>query len=332
MNCLYLEIPAKALLFGEYGVLYGGKAIAVTFFSNSFKILIKIKKCNISKFIEIKSDFFEEGQIRFPKEYLASFDLKEKNTNIMFFVNLLKPWGILLTPYKLEIIIEQSFSPSLGFGSSSALIAGISRGLWEFLYKDNTFLDNPEFWNRVRESILNIQGNGSGYDVAVQLMASQIHQNEKKVGMWIFQNNQNSNVPTIKSFITKENIVKYGCFLSTNIYSDTKKSISSFQNDDNKLNFAKQHAILAENFILNNSIENLKNEMEKSLFIANQQGIVPVENIKFLNLIFRLKTKNISYKTMGAGNGDCLWVLANKSVLTRECSISENDIPFSFEN
>jgi hypothetical protein len=34
---------------------------------------------------------------------------------------------------------------------------------------------------------------------------------------------------------------------------------------------------------------------------------------------------------MGAGHGDCLWVLLNKNKLKTECQISESDIPFAFE-
>ncbi len=331
MNSLHLSIPAKALLFGEYGVLSGGKAIAVTFFSECFQIIIHIQKTNGDESIVINSDFFPNKFIQFPQSYLSNEIISNCDSNVFFFINLLKPWKEVLKPYKLKIHIEKSYSPSLGFGSSSALIAGISKGLWQLIYQNEGFLKHPSFWKKIRESIKNIQGNGSGYDVATQLIASQDSQLNQKMNLWIVQNIKESDIPSFKKFIPNENISNYGCFISTNIYSDTSKAIKKFQNKKNKFDFATQHSDLADWFLTNHSLEHLKVGMEKSLKIANGQGIVPMENKKFNHLLSILNSQNIPYKTMGAGGGDCLWVLANKKTLTLKCNIPEIDIPFAFE-
>jgi mevalonate kinase len=331
MNSLHLSIPAKALLFGEYGVLYGGKAIAVTFFSNYFHISIKIQKIANDESISIKSDFFPNKLIQFSQNHLSNDFMYKNDANVFFFVNLLKPWKELLKPYKLEIHIEKSYSPSLGFGSSSALIAGISRGLWQLIYQNEEYLNHPLFWKNIRDSIKNIQGKGSGYDVAVQLAASQSNQLDKNLNLWIFQNKKGSEIPTIEKITHNKNISDYGCFLSTNIYSDTTKAIKKFQNEKNKLIYAKQHSDLADWFLINHSLEHLKIGMERSLKIAKEQGIIPINNEKFNKLLSILNSQNVPYKTMGAGHGDCLWILTNKKKLTMECHIPEADIPFAFE-
>ena len=331
MNRLKISIPAKALLFGEYGVLYGGKAIAVTFFSNCFQISIKIQKITDDGSIKIISDFFPKNAIEFPRSYLKNELIFNSDPNIFFFNNLLKPWSDVLKSVELEIQIEKSYSPSLGFGSSSALIAGISRGLWELIYKDKEYLSHPLFWKNIRESIKNIQGKGSGYDVAVQLAASQNNQLNRKLNLWSFQNKEETDIPIIENIILDKNISKYGCFLSTNIYSDTTKAIKKFQNDKNKLIYAKLHSELAAWFLNNQTLEHVKIGMERSLKIAKDQEMLPIENEKFNKLIAILKSQNIPFKTMGAGHGDCLWVLSNKNKLTTECHIPETEIPFAFE-
>lgn len=331
MNSLHLSIPAKALLFGEYGVLYGGKAIAVTFFSNCFHISIKIQKITEDETVTVQSEFFPRKFIQFPIHELSNNSFSKNDTNIFFFGNLLRPWKKVLKSCKLEIYIEKSYPPALGFGSSSALIAGVSRGLWELIYQNKEYLNSPLFWKNIRDSIKNIQGNGSGYDVAVQLAASQNNPLDNKTKLWIFQNKKESPIPSIQSFIPNEDISKYGCFLSTNIYSNTTQAIKMFQNEKNKLDFAKKHTSLANWFLLNHSVEDLKIGMEKSLKIANQQRILPTNIEKFNRLLSILATQHISYKTMGAGHGDCLWVLTSRKKLAEECHIPETDIPFSFE-
>jgi mevalonate kinase len=331
MNRLHLSIPAKALLFGEYGVLYSGKAIAATFFNTYFHINIHIQKVTQDESISIKSDFFPNKIIQFQRSFLNDKMISLRDRNIFFFFNLLKPWYESLKSYKLEIHIEKSFHPSLGFGSSSALIAGISRGLWQLIYNNEEYLTHALFWKKIRESIKNIQGNGSGYDIAVQLIASQENHINQKLNLWVFQNNKESDIPYIEKLISIDNITNFGCFISTNIYSDTTKAIKTFQIEKNKLNYAKQHSEIANWFLLNQTLENLKIGMEKSLKIAKQQGIIPTDNKKFNQLTSTLNFQNIPYKTMGAGNGDCLWVLANKKKLITECHIPEANIPFAFE-
>ena len=145
MNQVYLCIPAKAILFGEYGVLYGGKAVAVTFFDHCFNISLKIKRLEENSSIKIKSDFFSNQNIQFSIH--DNNENKNNDPNIFFFSNLIKPWNSYLENCELNIEIQKSFSPSLGFGSSSALIAGISAGLWELIYQNKEYLNKIEFWN-----------------------------------------------------------------------------------------------------------------------------------------------------------------------------------------
>jgi mevalonate kinase len=329
MNQVYLCIPAKAILFGEYGVLYGGKAVAVTFFDHCFNISLKIKRLEENSSIKIKSDFFPNQNIQFSIH--DNNENKSNDPNIFFFSNLIKPWNSYLENYELNIEIQKSFSPSLGFGSSSALIAGISAGLWQLIYQNKEYLNQIEFWNNIKQSIQNIQGGGSGYDVAVQLAAIENDETDKKTKFWIFQNKLNSIIPNIYPYIPNINLNSLGCFISTNIYSNTTKALHKFQNDKEKLVFANSHSKICESFLELKTIDDLQLIMKNSLEIARSQKILPLHNKKFNDLISIFNSKQISYKSMGAGHGDCLWVLLNKNKIKTECQISESDIPFAFE-
>ncbi|APJ03091.1 mevalonate kinase [Silvanigrella aquatica] len=331
MNRFNVCIPAKALLFGEYGVLYGGRALAVTFFQDYFQISATLKKQSNNCQIKINSDFFNSQSLNISNEQFIQENKSPLDRDSFFFVNLLKPWHLHLKNWDLEFHIENSFSPSLGFGSSSALIAGFSKILWQMIYNNKDYLTSTLFWKNVRTSIQNIQGQGSGYDVAVQLAGSNIT-DKNVIQFWSFQNQEGSAIPKIESFYPKEHISNLGCFIATHIYSDTKKALKKFQSEKNKLNFAAQHSDIANELYNHNSFEDLALAMQKSLKIAQNQEIIPTESESFNNLLAKLDLFHIPFKTMGAGHGDCIWVLAKKSALIQNCQIPEKNISFAFEN
>ncbi|MES2614134.1 MAG: hypothetical protein V4591_01830, partial [Bdellovibrionota bacterium] len=53
-------------------------------------------------------------------------------------------------------------------------------------------------------------------------------------------------------------------------------------------------------------------------------------NCEFKNLLLRLK--DVPFKTMGAGGGDCLWVLCSRKKLLEELNFASEDIAFAFED
>ena len=64
---------------------------------------------------------------------------------------------------------------------------------------------------------------------AIQLAAIQTQSNvNNSVSFWQFQNNQYSVIPEVTKFIPMENTHSYGCFIKTNIYSDTKSNNPKF--------------------------------------------------------------------------------------------------------
>ncbi|WP_158996894.1 hypothetical protein [Pigmentibacter ruber] len=329
MHEVNVKIPAKAMLFGEYGVLNHGKAIAVTFDQYFFKFNIKVSSnFKDSSLIKIKSDFFSSKEIEFSSKELELKTPLDKKT--LFFIKLLQPWYCYIKNRNIEISILNSYSPSLGFGSSSAIISGIAVAFNSIFLDNKPIFSNPIFWKNIRQSIINVQGKGSGYDVAVQL-AHYLSQSENEpIQFWVFQNQEDSEIPNITKFKPKDDINLYGCFLKTNIYSDTKKAIYIFSQDNKKEEFANSHTKLAESFINDSSIKNLNYLMKSAQVIASKQNILPVEETTFNNLIIQLNSYKVTFKTMGAGHGDCLWTLATPDYLINNCKILKDDIVFAF--
>lgn len=310
------QIPAKSLLFGEFGVLSGFPAIACTFFEPHFLFQIEILDAkNAKEKVIIQSPFYKSNQV----------------CNDPFFLNLIRPWEDFLKNKTLFIEIKSSFSSSLGFGSSSAIIAGVSKTLWQFFYPEKKdFLNHDLFWLKIRKSIESIQGAGSGYDVAVQLCASQ-SDHKKNLSVWKYASSEYT--PLIKQHeIPKEILNQYGCFIKTGVYSSTKTALKKFNQVHNKETFSKQHGDLALKFLDDSSLENVKSLMNQSKKLAISQNILPFQDAYFKSLFYKLEQNQIPFKTMGSGSGDCLWVLADRKKLIEKCLISSQDIAFAFED
>lgn len=317
-NSTMFSLPAKAMLFGEFGVLFGFPAVACAFLPPHFSIRTDLlDACSPGKKILIESPFYPSGF----------------SDDDPFFLNLIQPWQDCLAGKTLKIQILSSFSPALGFGSSSALIAGVSQGLWKIFYPEKTdFLKQRLFWEKVRMSLKQIQGAGSGYDIGVQLYAGQ-QTRQNQISFWKYENQPHHSVPLVQEILIERDVFsKYGCFLKTHIYSDTQRQITDFQKKQDKETSARDHAHVVGKFLTDFSLENLKNLMDKSRKIALAQHLFPFHNSGFQSLYQHLEENQIPFKTMGSGNGDCLWVLANRKKLIEKGLISSDDIAFAFED
>jgi len=295
-------VPAKAMLFGEYAVLQNFPAVAVTLTKHHFIIRVSLSPKGNST-VNVKSAYFPSGEFH--------FSLKENNNE--FFANLLLPWKKYLSEFNISIEILKSFDKNLGFGSSSAIISAVSLSLYEYFFGIKNCLQDEMFWKYVRQSIAQIQGKGSGYDVGVQLAA--ILHAEQSLCCWSFQNKTNTSVPIIKKLnIPPEVLKQYGCFLKTHVYANTKKLLSTTINSE----FIKTSGEFAKSFLQNYSVQNLQ-------ILMSSQNYNSVDELQ--KIITKLN--GIMFKFMGAGHGDCLWVLCKKNVLL-ERGFCEDDVAFEF--
>jgi mevalonate kinase len=349
-----LMVPAKAMLFGEYGVMYGYPSVAYTFYDYCFLIKIEVTPSLESR-VNIFSAYFEEKKVSFSLE-------EEPSWEALFFYHMLKPWEEELASKKLTLTIDHSFSPSLGFGSSSALIAGVSYLLNQCFLQEG--LTSLELWNKVRASLTLCQEGGSGYDVGVQLAA--LFSPKKTSQFWSYQltkrlvphieelrhlneklenNNQeleyhneelehhNEKLGHLKLDQKETFPNSLGCFLRTGLYSNTREHLKYFTEKKDKTYWASEHGKIAEAFLaLPPSLEGLGPLMIASFELAQKQGIVPWESPLLKDGVFlkNLDKASIPYKTMGSGFGDCLWVLASKEKLMEDLKVDPSYVAYAF--
>jgi mevalonate kinase len=318
-----ITVPAKGMLFGEYGVLHGFPAITALFSPPHFHIQLSWQRSS-QPTVRVKSDFFSSREIVFsPKDPLAP-----QEQEAVFFYQLLHPWRAELSRHSVDIEILHSFSPSLGFGSSSALIAGISTAFFGFYHPQKQDpLSSPLFWQKISESIQATQGKGSGYDVASQAFALVHKQKNALLSYEPAHANENHGVPQINVVpLSLQEIKKMGCFVKTGIYAETKAILQ--KQIDSQKKFAHQHGTLAQRFLTQPHPEYLKFLLNDAKEIALAQGLFPTTP-EFQHLVQTLGS--LPFKSMGAGHGDCLWVLASKQELQNR-GLATHQIAFAFED
>lgn len=317
------NLCAKALLFGEYAALYGFPAAVVTFPQQQLAVRVTLESqaslAQGTPAIQIFSDWFPQGHINFTNLQ------QQPCAQERFFWALLKPWEPYLGNLSLRIDVLSAFPPHLGFGSSSALVAGVSLGLWEFLEPQRAgslVLAQAPFWALVEASLQGIQGQASGYDVAAQLAALVF--GKQGVCCWRFQ--KRSPIPLIEPWpIDPRVLEQYGCFVSTHVYSNTAQALSCHANSIKKEEFVRQQDMLCQQFFSDGSVDNVLQLMQHSQALCRDYGLFPPA---LDPLVAQLG--GLAFKSMGAGMGDCLWVLAPAKTLVRQHAIPPQDIAFSF--
>lgn len=295
-----LRLPAKILLFGEYGLMYGGSGVVLTTSSYQFEIACTLnlnRKCSEDVVARVWSSFFESGSC-----IVKAGEGKLVDSESGFFAKLLQPWYPEIADKYLEIHVTKSFLPRFGFGSSSALIAGINLSLWKTLHGEI----DQKYWVRLRDSLHVVQnGKGSGYDVAVQTLASIQNKNI----LWSVHWPANAKVPDV-NVIENSNQELSGVIVDSGEYSDTSAALQNTQ--WNNAQYASQYAKIADDFLQNRAT--LKKAVRDSFLLASQQGIVTGVWSEFLS---SLANEGIDGKTLGAGAGDAFWLLLDRNEIKK---------------
>lgn len=307
---LVLSVPAKAMLFGEYGVLRGGPA-AVFVFSRfcmtlEFSLASGVKS-DIS-FCELQSDFFAQP-VRLAVqeiEHTAGSQCEYETRNLACYLN---GFADFLNDKQLFVRVLQSFSPALGFGSSSALLSAFQLALSHL--SGSTAL-TPDYWQRIYRALILLQGKGSGYDIAVQSWSTAREQPQDDA-LLHFLNTDTSRrnlQPAISPIrMLREDMLQLGCFVQTGIRSDTRAVLNSQTERPDE--FYEKQSEWAQRFIDNPSAAQAAELCRESSHWARRNGLLPAtRDLKALTDAF--DAQQIAWKTMGAGHGDCLWVMASR--------------------
>jgi mevalonate kinase len=166
MQKVETSAPGKLMLFGDHSVVYGHPCIVTAI---DQRIRVSATKSNQPTFSLSAPDLGLKEYLK-PMEELAERDVPK---SVSFLENLYKVF-LEEHPQKGGITIEtkSDFLSTFGFGSSSAVTAAFGRALTE-LYEIEA--DNFEIFRWCYQAVLNVQGVGSGFDIAAALWGGTLY-------------------------------------------------------------------------------------------------------------------------------------------------------------
>lgn len=336
-------VPAKALLFGEYGLLQGGPAAVVLLPNFKFRIQFSIGHDHfIERNCTLRSEFLSSDVILDDKSlrFADSTTLTGEQRNLYCYLS--QHQGALADSSLLAEIIE-SYSPAYGFGSSSAILTAFHL-FFESLSSSTAFEFaqlSRNFWRKVYASLRLLQGRGSGYDVASQVYGALLGALHEPLLLsfnnqgQVVENGASEFLPQVLRLNTPhEELKRFGCFIETGIQSDTRAVLKSAHVQNLDGSFFDLQKFFARTFVKDPSYTTAAELCFAASQAALQYGLLP--QTPALKRFTQMCTQaRLPWKTMGAGHGDCLWVMATRDELIellRDPGVSGLNIRFAFED
>ena len=286
-----VSAPGKLMLFGEHAVVYERPCLVTAV---DQRISVGLKKRDDEKICLNAPDINIKNFLISPK------DLKEPQPKEIRFV--LAAVKNFFEKYKiksgLEIKAKSQFSKQFGLGSSSAVTVSTIKGLAELF---GIQINKKELFGLAYKTVLDIQGVGSGFDVASAAYGGILY---FLTGGKIIEEIKVDKLPIIVGY--------------TGIKADTPTLIRMVSNklsqEPRKINkiFDEIEKIvdLAKIEIENQGWEKVGKLMNQNQELLRELGVSSKE---LENLIrASLKAGAFGAKLSGAGGGDCMIAIANK--------------------
>lgn len=293
MKKITVSAPGKLMLFGEHAVVYN-KPCLVTAVDQRLRLTIEV--LNIPEF---QLDASDVDTVNYKKQIvgIGKGNIPKGAKFVEFAIkNFLDRTP--LTPFirGIKITTKSEFSSRFGFGSSSASVVCVIKAMSELF---NLNLSPKEIFDLSYKTVLDVQGAGSGFDVAAAVYGGTVY--FIKGGIIIEQLNI-SNLPLIIGY--------------SGIKADTVTLINQVKEKANK------YPKIIEGIY--SSIEELV-ELAKVKLLANDlrsfgelmninQGYLDalgVSNKKLADMIYASRIAGAyGAKLSGGGGGDCIIAIA----------------------
>ncbi len=290
-QAITISVPGKLMLLGEHAVVYGSPCIVIAInkrmqvttnltdeaifnltaedigFSNYQKPMQEIGKDNIPK------------EAQFTELAVATFRDKYKTNS-----------GISITT-------KSDFPPTFGFGSSSAVVVGVLKSLAELF---GVKLFEKELFDLSYKVVLDIQGKGSGFDLASAIYGGTIYY---KTGGSIIESLKTNEINLVIGYSG----VKADTVSMINL---TEEKMKNYQNGvrqifNNIANIVEE----AKGAILEKDWERAGTLMDYNQSYLEDLGV----STDKLNQMITAAKKAGAYgaKLSGAGGGDCMIALVS---------------------
>jgi mevalonate kinase len=158
--------PGKLMLYGEHAVVYGSPCIVTA----------------VDQRVRVSIEPNGEGEIHVcsPNVGLDEYHKKLKRLgkddvpkSMQFVEHLIKRF---YEKYQIKegvrISTESDFSSQFGFGSSAAVVAALTKALSKYFDKE---MDDKAIFEMAYQAVLDVQGVGSGFDVAASVYGGTIY-------------------------------------------------------------------------------------------------------------------------------------------------------------
>lgn len=296
MSSITASAPGKLLLFGDHAVVYGRPCI-VTAVNQRLKVTVKKNGTDI-----FHLDAPDLGLTAYSKT-IEDLGKKEYPKSVAFIEILYKNF-LNRYPQKEGIVVDtkSEFSSQFGFGSSSAVTVAFAKALTT-LY--GLKLTNKELFDLCYEAILEVQGVGSGFDIASAIWGGTIYYVKPAKVV------EQLNIHTLPL------VVGY-----TGIKADTPTLVRMVEN------IKEENPEEIENIFdqISNIVDTAKKALEDKnwqkvgdLMTQNQNllHVLQVSSVKLDDLIeASIQSGAYGAKLSGAGGGDCMVAVTDQEKKT----------------
>lgn len=291
-NKISVSAPGKLMLLGEHAVVYNHPCL-VTAIDQRMRASVEIQE---DQFFELEAPDVEVSNYKKPLTELGKGNIPKGAKFVEITVkNIFEKYGV---KKGIKIITRSEFSSQFGFGSSSASTVCTIKAVSELLGLN---LSQREIFDFSYETVLDIQGKGSGFDVAAAVFGGTLY---FVTGGKVIEPLNIQSLPLIVGY--------------SGVKADTVTLINNvkekFANDNDRLQkiYSEIEKIVekARSFVIAGDWEQVGSLMNENQKLLKELG---VSIDKLDNMISgAIEAGAYGAKLSGAGGGDCMIALAPK--------------------
>lgn len=282
------------MLFGEHAVIYDRPCIVV---SVEHRISVSIEKRNDNNLILTAPELdIEDKNI----SDLEKTHLKKVSFILTAIRNFFKKYDV---KSGLDIKTKSEFSDKIGLGSSSAVVVAAIKGLSK-LFKIE--MNKKEIFNLSYKTVLDVQGLGSGFDVAAAVYGGILF---FKTGGKIIEPMNIANIPLVVGYTgIKADTPTLVRMVADQLSKEPNKINGIFDEIENIVNLAKTQ-------MKNKNWKEVGNLMNKNQDLLRELQVSSEE----LESLIKASLDAGAYgaKLSGAGGGDCMIAIIDRNNLDK---------------